>query len=127
MDLTRTCPWCGKVSHATRAAALWFARRMSGGMRLRVYRCPAGQGWHLTSKRPHRRRRAVRRPPRACLREPGLPAARLDGPAREVKLLSDHRRHLVTERTILCNRLRWHLHELDPRCRSPPAARAATA
>ena len=27
----------------------------------------------------------------AALREPGLPAARLDGPAREVKLLSDHR------------------------------------
>jgi len=50
----------------------------------------------------------------AALREPGLPAARLDGPAREVKLLSDHRRNLVTERTILCNRLRWHLHELDP-------------
>ena len=49
----------------------------------------------------------------ACLREPGLPAARLDGPVREVKLLSDHSRHLVTERTILCNRLRWHLHELD--------------
>ncbi len=55
----------------------------------------------------------------ACLREPGLPAARLDGPAREVKLLSDHRRHLVTERTILCNRLRWHLHELDPALQIP--------
>lgn len=50
----------------------------------------------------------------AALRHPGLPAAELDGPAREVKLLSDHRHDLVTERTKLCNRLRWHVHELDP-------------
>src|SRR6202012_19511 len=55
----------------------------------------------------------------AALREPGLPAAQLDGPARDVKLLSDHRRNLVTERTILCNRLRWHLHELDPGLQIP--------
>jgi transposase len=51
---------------------------------------------------------------RAALREPDLPVARLDGPAREVKLLSDHRRDLVAERTRLVNRLRWHVHELDP-------------
>ena len=63
----------------------------------------------------------------AALREPGLPAAQLDGPARKVKLLSDHRRNLMTERTILNSRLRWHLHELDPACRSPPAACAAFA
>jgi len=50
----------------------------------------------------------------AALRHPGLPAAELDGPAREIKLLSDHRHDLVTERTRLCNRLRWHVHELDP-------------
>ncbi|MGY2093520.1 IS110 family RNA-guided transposase [Nocardia gipuzkoensis] len=50
----------------------------------------------------------------AALREPDLPTARLDGPAREVKLLSDYRHILVTERTELINRLRWHLHELDP-------------
>jgi len=56
---------------------------------------------------------------RASLREPDLPAARLDGPAREVKLLSDYRRNLVTERTILSNRLRWHLHELDPALQVP--------
>lgn len=55
----------------------------------------------------------------AALREPGLPTAQLDGPAREVKLLSDHRRNLVTERTILSNRLRWHLHELDPGLQVP--------
>jgi transposase len=51
---------------------------------------------------------------RAALREPGLPAARLDGPERELRLLVDHREDLVAERTRAINRLRWHLHELDP-------------
>jgi transposase len=51
---------------------------------------------------------------RAALREPGLPAARLDGPERELRLLADHREDLVAERTRMLNRLRWHLHELDP-------------
>lgn len=55
----------------------------------------------------------------AALREPNLPAAQLDGPAREIKLLADHRRHLVTDRTELINRLRWHLHELDPSLQVP--------
>jgi len=35
----------------------------------------------------------------AALRHPDLPVAELDGPAREVKLLSDHRRDLVMQRT----------------------------
>jgi transposase len=51
---------------------------------------------------------------RAALREPGLPAARLDGPERELRLLADHRDDLVAERTRMLSRLRWHLHELDP-------------
>jgi transposase len=51
---------------------------------------------------------------RAALREPDLPVARLDGQAREVRLLVDHREDLVTERTRLQSRLRWHLHELFP-------------
>ncbi len=50
---------------------------------------------------------------RAALRE-DLPAAVLDGPEREVRLLVDHRDDLVAERTRMQNRLRWHLHELDP-------------
>jgi len=50
----------------------------------------------------------------AALREPHLPVARLDGPAREVRLLVDHREDLVADRTRVANRLRWHLHELDP-------------
>jgi transposase len=51
---------------------------------------------------------------RAALREPGLPIARLDGPSRDLRLLVDHREDLVRERTAQINRLRWHLHEIDP-------------
>ena len=65
---------------------------------------------------------------RAALREPGLPVARLEGPERELRLLVDHREDLVAERTRAINRLRWHLHELDPawdpRPRSLAGARA---
>lgn len=51
---------------------------------------------------------------RAAVREPELPLARLDGPSRELRLLVDHREDLVRDRTAHINRLRWHLHELDP-------------
>lgn len=51
-----------------------------------------------------------------------LPAAQLDGATRPVRLLADHRDALVAERTRMINRLRWHLHDLDPDL--PPAARA---
>jgi transposase len=51
---------------------------------------------------------------RAALRESDLPAAHLDDAAREVRLLVDHREDLVAERTRHINRLRWHLHEIDP-------------
>jgi transposase len=57
---------------------------------------------------------------RAALRE-DLPVATLDGPDRDVRLLVDHREDLVAERTRAENRLRWHLHELDPG--SEPVAR----
>jgi transposase len=40
--------------------------------------------------------------------------ARLDGEARQVRLLVDHREDLIGERTRQICRLRWHLHELDP-------------
>lgn len=51
---------------------------------------------------------------RAALRHPDLPSACLDGPSRELRLLVDHREDLVADRTRCINRLRWHLHELDP-------------
>jgi transposase len=59
---------------------------------------------------------------RAALREPGLPVARLDGVEREVRLLGDHREDLVAERTRVQNRLRWHLHELEPGWEVPAGA-----
>lgn len=51
---------------------------------------------------------------RTALREPDLPAAALDGKEREIRLLVDHREDLVSERTRVINRLRWHLHEINP-------------
>jgi transposase len=51
---------------------------------------------------------------RAALREPGLPVAHLEGVERQVRLLVDHREDLVAERTRAQQRLRWHLHELEP-------------
>lgn len=61
---------------------------------------------------------------RAALREPDLPTAHLDDDARELRLLVDHREDLVAERTRHINRLRWHLHEIDPTWE--PDARALT-
>ncbi len=57
---------------------------------------------------------------RAALRHPDLPTAQLDGPSRELRLLVDHREDLVKDRTAHINRLRWHLHEIDPTW-DPPA------
>jgi transposase len=54
---------------------------------------------------------------RAALREPNLPVATHDSISRQVKLLVDHREDLVNEGTRMQNRLRWHLHELDPALR----------
>jgi transposase len=60
---------------------------------------------------------------RAALREPEL-----DGPRpgeqtlRELKLLVDHRDDLVDERRRCQQRLRWHLHELDPGLHAPLGA-----
>lgn len=59
---------------------------------------------------------------RAALREPNLPVAQLDGPARQVRLLVDHREDLVHERTRIQSRLRWHVHELFPELVIPPKA-----
>ena len=55
----------------------------------------------------------------AALREPDLPVAQLDGPAREIKLLVDTRADLVVQRTQAASRLRWYLHELDPMLQVP--------
>ena len=59
---------------------------------------------------------------RAALREPNLPVAEHTHASRELKLLVDHREDLLAQRTQMQNRLRWHLHELDPTV--DPAARS---
>lgn len=59
---------------------------------------------------------------RAALREPDLPVAAHDEPSRTVKLLVDRREDLVAERVRAQNRLRWHLHELDPSLDPPTRA-----
>src|SRR5439155_10272069 len=52
---------------------------------------------------------------RAALREPQLSRPRPDEqPFRDLKLLVDHRDDLVDERRRAQQRLRWHLHQLDP-------------
>jgi len=62
---------------------------------------------------------------RAVLREPELPIASHDEVSRELKLLTDRRDVLVAQRTSAINRLRWHVHELDPE-REPRSLDAAT-
>lgn len=48
-----------------------------------------------------------------------LPVAVLEGPAREVKLLLDHREDLIGERTRIQSRLRWLLHDRWPELELP--------
>src|SRR5215207_4268064 len=60
---------------------------------------------------------------RAALREPQLDHPREGEPRlRELKLLVDHRDDLVDERRRAQQRLRWHLHELDPTLAIPAGA-----
>jgi transposase len=57
---------------------------------------------------------------RAAIREPGLSRPRPDERVyREIKLLVDHREDLVAQRTRSQQRLRWHLHQLDPTYQVP--------
>jgi transposase len=52
---------------------------------------------------------------RAAIREPGLSRPRPDERVfRELKLLVDHRDDLIDQRRRTQQRLRWHLHALDP-------------
>jgi transposase len=61
---------------------------------------------------------------RAALREgvDMLPAAHLDGPELDVRLLVDHRERLVRQRVGLNNTLQWHLHDLWPELVLPGGA-----
>jgi transposase len=60
---------------------------------------------------------------RAALQEPLLDGPRAgEETLRELKLLVDHRDDLVAERRRCQQRLRWHLHELDPALTVPLGA-----
>jgi len=56
---------------------------------------------------------------RATLAHPELPVACLAGPELDLHLLVSHREDLVAERTRIQQRLRWHLHALDPEIQVP--------
>lgn len=64
---------------------------------------------------------------RAALANPGLPVAEHTHASHELKLLVDHREDLVGTRTRIENRLRWHLHDLDPDLESGISARSMHA
>jgi len=61
---------------------------------------------------------------RAALREglDTLPAAHLDGPELDLRLLVDHRERLVRARVASNNTLQWHLHDLWPDLQFPGSA-----
>ena len=61
---------------------------------------------------------------RAALQEglDAFPAAHLDGPELDLRLLVDHRERLVGHRVELNGTLLWHLHDLWPELRLPGGA-----
>jgi transposase len=61
---------------------------------------------------------------RAALQEglESFPAAHLDGPELDLRLLVDHRERLVAHRVELNNTLLWHLHDLWPELQLPGGA-----
>ena len=117
-----------------RAWALEDCRHVSGSLERfliergeRVLRIPT----HLTSKaRKSARHRGksdaidALNVARASLQE-GLgtfPAAHLDGPELDLRLLVDHRERLIRHRVELNSTLLWHLHDLWPELQLPGGA-----
>ena len=94
----------------------------------RVLRIPT----HLTAEGPKARppARQVRRrstrstsPAPRCRRAwTSFPAAHLDGPELDLRLLVDHRERLVRHRVELNSTLLWHLHDLWPELQLPGGA-----
>jgi transposase len=131
-DVAELLAWSRRVGRR-RLWALEDCRHVTRGLeralqrqRQRLVRVPP----RLTA--PERRRGRVRGKSdmidalaiaRAALRESRLDSPRPEEAAlRELKLLVDHRDDLVDERRRCQQRLRWHLHELDPTLQVPLGA-----
>src|SRR3954454_13106758 len=93
----------------------------------RVLRIPT----HLTAKARKSARQRGKSDPidalnvaRAALQDglDAFPAAQLDGPELDLRLLVDHRERLVRHRVKLNSTLLWHLHDLWPELRLPGGA-----
>jgi transposase len=125
--------WAGALD-GERVWALEDCRHVSGSLERfligrgeRVLRIPT----HLTAQGRRRARQRGKSDPidalgvaRAALQE-GLecfPAAQLDGPELDLRLLVDHRERLVRHRVELNSTLLWHLHDLWPGLRLPGSA-----
>ena len=117
-----------------RVWALEDCRHVSGSLERfliergeRVLRIPT----HLTAKARRSARQRGKSDPidalnvaRAALQEglESFPAAHLDGPELDLRLLVDHRERLVRHRVELNSTLLWHLHDLWPELRLPGGA-----
>jgi len=117
-----------------RVWALEDCRHVSGSLERfliergeRVLRIPT----HLTAKGRRSARQRGKSDPldalnvaRAALQEglESFPAAHLDGPELDLRLLVDHRERLVRQRVELNSTLLWHLHDLWPELRLPGGA-----
>src|SRR5215213_5374025 len=117
-----------------RVWALEDCRHVSGS--LERFLIEPGEGvlripTHLTAKARRSARQRGKSDPidalnvaRAALQE-GLdtfPAAQLDGPELDLRLLVDHRERLVRHRVELNSTLLWHLHDLWPEIELPGGA-----
>jgi transposase len=125
--------WARGLQHE-RVWALEDCRHVSGSLERfliergeRVLRIPT----HLTANRRKRARQRGKSDQidalgvaRAALQEglESFPAAQLDGPELDLRLLVDHRERLVCHRVELNNSLQWHLHDLWPDLRLPRKA-----
>jgi transposase len=124
----RLVAWARRLD-ADRTFAIEDCRHVSGG--LERYLIPAGErSVRVPTKLMAESRRVGRErgksdpidalaAARAAIREPDLPAAQIDGPERDLRLLVDHRETLVCQRSETQSKLRWLLHELDPEFEIP--------
>src|SRR5215211_8674674 len=117
-----------------RVWALEDCRHVSGGLERfligrgeRVLRIPT----HLSATARRSSRQRGKSDPidalgvaRVALQEglESFPAAHLDGPELDLRLLVDHRERLVRHRVELNSTLLWHLHDLWPELRLPGGA-----